>query len=195
MHFQVLRPVVRNGVGDNAWLQAAGHWMEKLPLLREAVRSSDHGLLAQNSSACFAIACSFQVAFMAATFASTAEIEQQFSLVQMLSSGRKARTSVSHLKSFIKCRAQRLLGFSIILPPSYVVMPPDRASNSIVFPRFSLSQGCHQLILCRLTRSTGALSPRMCLQSTALGLRHSVLSWKCMVAARTHARRSCPEDL
>ena len=89
--------------------------------------------------------------------------------------------------------AQRLLGFSIILPPSYVVMPPDRASNSIVFPRFSLSQGCHQLILCRLTRSTGALSPRMCLQSTALG--HSVLSWKCMVAARTHARRSCPEDL
>ena len=36
-----------------------------------------------------ALACLSQVGFMTATFASTSEIEQQFSTVQMLSSGRK----------------------------------------------------------------------------------------------------------
>ena len=53
-----------------------------------------------------------QVAFAAATFASTSEIEQQFSLVQMLSSGRKAKTSVSHLRSFLKCRLNGYLAAS-----------------------------------------------------------------------------------
>ena len=41
---------------------------------------------------------------MACTFASTAEIEQQFSLLELLSNGRKARTTTEHLRSFMKCR-------------------------------------------------------------------------------------------
>ena len=41
---------------------------------------------------------------MSCAFASTAEIEQQFSLLQMLSSGRKSHTTLVHLRDAMKVR-------------------------------------------------------------------------------------------
>ncbi|CAE7887512.1 unnamed protein product [Symbiodinium microadriaticum] len=68
----------RQGVSDNAWLEAAKHWGDRLVVLRDAV------------------------SFMSSVFASTAEIEQQFSLLQMLASGRKSHTTLVHLRDAMK---------------------------------------------------------------------------------------------
>ena len=109
----------RQGVVQHVWCEAVAHWGDRLPILREAALDLAPGETSMQLSlflwfgvknwkprppSLLALACLSQVGFMTATFASTSEIEQQFSTVQMLSSGRKARTSLSHLKSMLKVR-------------------------------------------------------------------------------------------
>ena len=101
----------RRGARDQAaWLQAVAHWGDRLPLLRQAVLVSASRIRISQNLCCvllygtLPLAFLAQVAFMAATFASTSEIEQQFSILQMLSCGRKSSTTIAHLRDLMKVR-------------------------------------------------------------------------------------------